>query len=390
VSAGKKIWSTAWRLAVGGVLLLWIVHSIFVNEARIQAKAGELLDRGKKIEFNEFQNLPRLEQWRLGWTYGPPAVWDCLRGVDPGMFALSLAFMGSTILIGIVRWRMVLRVQGFNLPFARAAEISLVAHFFNSFLLGTTGGDVMKAYYAARETHHKKTEAVLTVFVDRALGLWAMLLFACAMMLPNYTLLTELMKVPEGALAVLMVLGMTVAATVFMFLAFRGGVSKAWGGARHYLRKLPKGAWLERTLDSCRSFGRDRFFVTRTVSMSVLLNVGCVLQFLALSWGLNLRVQPMAYFLVVPIIVVIAAVPISPSGLGLRENLFVHLLGIAAIGVPATEALSLSLLSFGGSLFWSIIGGIVYLLFKHKHHLDEKELAESEEDSASPAKTQTT
>jgi hypothetical protein len=47
-----------------------------------------------------------------------------------------------------------------------AAEISLVAHFFNSFLLGSTGGDLMKAYYAARETHHKKTEAVMTVFAD--------------------------------------------------------------------------------------------------------------------------------------------------------------------------------------------------------------------------------
>ena len=47
------------------------------------------------------------------------------------------------------------------------------------------GGDLMKAYYAARETHHKKTEAVTAVFVDRLVGLWAMLLFAGAMMLLN-------------------------------------------------------------------------------------------------------------------------------------------------------------------------------------------------------------
>ena len=42
-----------------------------------------------------------------------------------------------------------------------------------------------EAYYAARETHHKKTEAVVTVFVDRLIGLWAMLLFASLMILPN-------------------------------------------------------------------------------------------------------------------------------------------------------------------------------------------------------------
>lgn len=379
MSAGKKLWSTAWRLAVGGVLLLWIVHSIFVNEARIQAKSGDLADRGTKISFEEFQQRSRQEQWRLGWTYGPPAVWACLRSVDSGMFALSLVFMGSTIVIGVARWRMVLRVQGFELPFARATEMSLVAHFFNSFLLGTTGGDVMKAYYAARETHHKKTEAVLTVFVDRAIGLWSMLLFAVAMMVPGYALLKALLKVPQPALAVLTVIGMTVAATAFMYLAFRGGVSRAWGGARGFLRKLPKGEWLERTLDSCRSFGKERMFVTRTVGMSLLLNIACVLQFLVLAWGLGLKVQPIAFFVVVPIIVVIAAVPISPSGLGVRESLFVSLLEIPAIGVPATHALALSLLSFAGSMFWSIIGGVVYMLFRHKHHLGEKELAEADD-----------
>ena len=47
------------------------------------------------------------------------------------------------------------------------------AQFFNAFLLGSTGGDLLKAYYAARETHHKKTEAVVTVFVDRIIGLFS-------------------------------------------------------------------------------------------------------------------------------------------------------------------------------------------------------------------------
>ena len=109
--------------------------------------------------------------------------------VDGRALALSLVFMGLTIALGVLRWRMVLRVHGLDLSLGRAAEISLVAHFFNSFLLGSTGGDLLKAYYAARETHHKKTEAVVTVIVDRLLGLFAMLLFGCLMMVPNLALL---------------------------------------------------------------------------------------------------------------------------------------------------------------------------------------------------------
>ena len=77
---------------------------------------------------------------------------------------------------------------------------------------------------------------------------------------------------------------------------------------------------------------------------------------------------------VVPTVICIAALPIVPGGLGLRENAFVELLHASPIGAQATDALSLSLLAFAGSLFWSVIGGVVYVMFKQKHHLAEKEL----------------
>src|SRR5258707_14181593 len=109
-------------------------------------------------------------------------MWQTVSIVEPRAFVLSVLLMGSALALGIVRWRIVLRVHGLDLSWGRATEISLVAHFFNSFLLGSTGGDLMKAYYAARETHQKKTEAVVTVFGDRLIGLWAVLLFGCLMM----------------------------------------------------------------------------------------------------------------------------------------------------------------------------------------------------------------
>jgi hypothetical protein len=79
--------------------------------------------------------------------------------------------------------------------------------------------------------------------------------------------------------------------------------------------------------------------------------------------------------------VCISAVPISPSGLGVRENLLVNMLAVAAIGVAATPALSLSLLAYAGSLFWSLVGGIVYATFKHKHHMTKEELRVEEVES---------
>jgi hypothetical protein len=48
------------------------------------------------------------------------------------------------------------------------------------------------------------------------------------------------------------------------------------------------------------------------------------------------------------------------------------LLGDPAI---ATTSLSLALLAYAGSLFWSLVGGAVYLTLKDKHHLAAAELA---------------
>ena len=291
--------------------------------------------------------------------------------INPGAFSVSVLLMGLTIVLGIARWRMVLRVHGFELSWSRAAEISFVAHFFNSFLLGSTGGDLMKAYYAARETHHKKTEAVVTVFVDRLVGLWAMLLFAGIMMLPNLNLL---LNHPHFRSLALLIVAMLVACSGVVGLAFWGGVSRGWSGARAWLRRLPKGEWLERSLDSCRQFGRERFFISRTLAVSMLLNTVCVLQVLVLSWGLRLPISPLILFVIVPVIICISALPITPSGLGVRENLFVFTLAESSIGVPETSALSLSLLAYAGSLFWSLAGGLVYATLKEKHHLAEAEL----------------
>jgi uncharacterized protein (TIRG00374 family) len=353
----NKFWQIGWRLALCAVLLLWIFHSIFVNEARIARTTG-------------WSQLSRVEKWKLGWKEGPKALVRTVAGIHKGLFALSLLLMATTLLLGVIRWRMVLAVQGLQLPFGRAAEISLVAHFFNSFLLGSTGGDLMKAYYAARETHHKKTEAVTTVFVDRLVGLWAMLLFAGAMMIPNAKALFGGDRVTR--LAVLLILAMLVGCSIVLMLAFRGGLSKHWPGARARLRRLPKGEHLERSLDACRRFGSEPHFLARTLAVSMLLNVVCVVQWQVVGQGLGLSIPALTMFSVVPVVICIAALPITPSGLGVRENLFVHMLGIPVL---ATSGLSLSLLAYAGSLFWSLVGGGVYLLLKEKHHLAERELA---------------
>ena len=357
-SSAKRFFNLALRICICVLLLGWIFNVIFVNEAKpVAARNGIVWDQ-----------LPKIEQWKMAWQLGPTELWHTLSSVQKMPFVISVLLMGSTIVLGVVRWRMVLEAQGLHLPFSRATEISFVAHFFNSFLLGSTGGDLMKAFYAARETHHKKTEAVTTVFVDRLIGLWSMLFFAFVMMLPNWKLLFRHQQL--GATA-LLIIAMLVACTILLRLAFWSGISKRWPNARNLFRKLPKGEMLERSLDACRQFGSQKNFLLKTLSVSMLLNAACVLQVMAIAKGLGLSIPPLALFVIVPIIICISALPITPSGLGVRENLFVLMLAAPEINVANTPALSLSLLAFAGSLFWSIVGGIVYAFLRERQHLVE-------------------
>jgi uncharacterized protein (TIRG00374 family) len=348
------MWALSWRLAVATLLLVWILHSIFLNETR-QAWTGPPWDQ-----------LSRSQQWREAWVLGPHELWRTLYLVHPGSMLASLVLMGMTILIGVFRWRMVLRIQGLNLRFDRAAEISLVAHFFNSFLLGSTGGDLLKAYYAARETHHKKTEAVTTVFVDRLIGLFAMLFFAGIFMIPNWRLIVLHHRFQAVTSVILM---MWLACTAVVAVMFWGGLSRYWPGAREWLRRLPKGDLVEKSVLACRRFGQERKFLAQALGVSMILNLVCVLQVLVLASGLGLRIPSVALFLIVPMIICISALPITPSGLGVRENLYVWMLAAPQIHVEPTKALSLSLLAYAGSLFWSVVGGLVYITLRESHHL---------------------
>src|SRR5205823_4926165 len=94
----------------------------------------------------------------------PLQVMPLLLAASTGLVALLLTF---------VRWYVLVRAQ--DLPFTVTDSIRLgfVGFFFNNFLPGSVGGDLVKAWYIAGE-QSRRTVAVSTVLIDRVLGLWAL------------------------------------------------------------------------------------------------------------------------------------------------------------------------------------------------------------------------
>lgn len=109
------------------------------------------------------------------------------RGANPGIagllgqtpdFAVAAALVGlavGTTALMYLRW--FLLVRALDLPFTlrNAARLGLVGTFYNAFLPGSIGGDLVKAYFIARDQPDRRAAAVATVVADRLLGLFGFL-----------------------------------------------------------------------------------------------------------------------------------------------------------------------------------------------------------------------
>ncbi len=347
------------RFAVCLLLLAVIFHVIFCNEVQLQLAA---------TSGPQWSALDKWEQRRLAWTQGPAGVWETVRKLDAASLVVSFGSCGLLVALGGLRWREVLRAQGIRLPLAPVLRISFVAHFFNAFLLGTAGGDVMKAWYVAKAAPERGAEAAFSVFVDRLLGMLALVIFTMLLAVPNWELLAGYKRHLATAL---MIGGMFGVAGGMTFLGFFTDIMGHDGAVSRLVRRLPRGESFAQALGGCRQLARHPGFLWRMAGWSLLVNIAIVGAFAALARGLGVEIPTVALWYLVPAIVSVAALPVTPAGLGVRENLFVWLLTVPALGVKPGAALSLSLLGYTVNLLWSVIGGVVYLATPGREQLKQ-------------------
>lgn len=93
---------------------------------------------------------------------------------------LGLAMVGLILPMQIVRWFMLMRARGLDATIGRTFRLYFVGLFFNFCLPLSTGGDVVKAYYAAKRSD-RRADAMFSVLADRMTGLFGLLILAGAL-----------------------------------------------------------------------------------------------------------------------------------------------------------------------------------------------------------------
>ncbi len=299
--------------------------------------------------------LKKLDMQMLGNVLGRAlSQWPWL------MAGLVLTFIG--LCVGAARWHVILIAQGLRQSLLRVFRIYFIGQFFNAFMLGACGGDVARAYYASCEMRGKRTEAISTVFVDRAVGLFAMIVFCCIMIILRINLFIDYQGTRwPGILMFVFLIG----ALAAIFALFRRNLFEHW----HFFRRLEQdtrfGPLIRRAYEALYLY-RRRHRILAIALLFSLLNLA-FLTFACYSFGRSLEIDLSAidYFTVFPIISVLAAVPITPGGLGVREGLFVAML--QDVNIDPLHSLPLSLMNYAGGLAWSLFGGLLFLGFSTQH-----------------------
>ncbi len=274
-----------------------------------------------------------------------------------------LAALGAvifTMFLGIVRWQILLRVQGIHLGNYQATWITASGMFFNAFLIGSTGGDVLKAWYAAEAAPRQKTSAVLSIAVDRLIGVMGLLLLASICVVTNLPMLMAneqtrplgyfiLASIPCAALG------------IALFSRRRFVTSRSWWGA--VWKFVPFKKLIAQLMESYNAYGRRPRALLAALGLSVGVHTTIVLAAWMVGQALDVTHAGLIHYLVYcPIINAIAAIPITVGGLGLREGAFKFF--FMPLGVPQARCVALSLIFYAVTLALSLLCGLLFLLGK--------------------------
>lgn len=275
----------------------------------------------------------------------PRDVLKAFERLSPGaaLTAVSVVFLG--LFFGMIRWRLLLRAYGaIDIPsWKRIAHLYFVGHFYNTYAPGGVGGDILRGV-AGRKAFGdvdwaSATSGVAVVFIERVIGVSALLLLAA-----GAYLLRPIAAIEQVGVWALLGLG----ASAFAML----GIALAPRLAPHLPEKLGKPL---RAVPRLYSFWP---FLGALV-LSVVIHFANVMAGHAIMHSLDPSVQFAESAVVMPLIGASAFFPFTVGGAGVREAAFAALYG--TVGVPEAIAYAASLGFWATQLFTAGIGGVINL-----------------------------
>src|SRR5206468_8570011 len=271
------------------------------------------------------------------------------------------------------RWHVLLKVQGIHLSFWHLSGLFLIGMFYNQFLPGGTGGDIIKSYYLLKETPDKKAGALLAVVFDRLIGLVALVAITGTLIGLRYDFLSQTTETRQLLWILLVVLGVSIAGLLatFVITGFK---------LFHSLPlRFPGREKLIEISAAYHLYARHWRATLLAFGASLIAHLATFGTFFCAAYALGAAVPVVNFFAVMPIERTISALPISFAGIGLREKVLQIMLN-GLCGVPEATAILIGSLSFLIILICCLPGALVYFFYKPSVVVPHVKLREMEQE----------
>ena len=255
------------------------------------------------------------------------------------------------------RWHVLLNVQGIRLTLPRVSGLFLIGMFYNQFLPGGTGGDIIKSYLLLKETPDHKAGALLAVVFDRFIGLVALVAITVTLVSMRFDLLSQTYETRRYLWILLVLLGVSVASLVASF------VISGFNLFRWLPHKFPGRDKLIEIAAAYHLYARHWIATSVAFCASLVAHLATFTTFLCAAYALRADVIVTNFFAVMPIERTISALPISFAGVGIRERVLQTMLH-EVCGVNEGVAVLIGSLSFLIMVICCLPGGIVYLFYR--------------------------
>ena len=265
--------------------------------------------------------------------------------------ALFLAKM-----ITAVRWGLLAERVGFKNSRRQFFLYYLFGMFFNLFMPSTVGGDTVRVFYLARDKPKNVADgwrdsvgrAVLSVAADRLTGGIVLLWIGAAALLvfPAYAnALPWLVRYSIWAAAVGSVL-------VWPFLWFAGSLLQSWRGF----------AWIKTLQEWITPYRANPCLFLQTIFLSLIVHFLQTWIQILIGSSIELYIPWSYCFIFFPLVDILSMLPLSVSGLGLREGGYFYFLG--KLGIGPEQSIACGMLWFVVVLFNGLVGGVAFLLYR--------------------------
>jgi glycosyltransferase 2 family protein len=253
------------------------------------------------------------------------------------------------IMLSAMKWQLFLRRAGAEKGVWQLCRLYLVGYFVNLVMPSYVGGDVVRSFYAAGPGG--RNNALSATFLERYTGLVMMVVMALASILVGANVTSQIRWMVVGV-AVILFTGSLVAFLVPI---------RRWAHDRSVIGRVATKA--ERFQEACRFGLSDPKLVGSAGLLSLVFHLFTVVNTLAVAWSIGWQTTDFwGLCAVVPLILLIGAIPISPQGLGIQEGAFFFFL--QGVGASGEQALAVALVLRAKGYFLALCGAGVFLFEK--------------------------